>query len=351
MITKIPDVMKAVVIEEKGKAVVKSVSTPKPAYGEVLIKIENCLLCTWEQRLFAGKSSVDLPIIPGHEAAGKIVAINQDTPTSFKIGDKVAFKTLDHCGHCHFCYQGFDNQCIGKAKKRAYDGIASVGGLGQYITLDVSRVYPLAKNLSLEEAAFAEPLACCIHSVHRAEIKYGSDVVVVGAGIMGQLHAILARLAGARVIVIEPRSDRRELALKLGAHVAIDPTVEDEKNCLNELTGGLGPEVVFITTPSPDIAENYLQMIGKMGQVIFYGSFHPNRAIELDANKVHYSEMVLTGSYSPSTEDFYQATRVLSKKLIDVGPFISKRFTIEEAQKAFQASLSPDNYRVLIALE
>lgn len=350
MTKSIPEVMKVVAIEEPQKATVKLVSTPQPAEGEVLIRIECCLLCTWEQRIFSGKSSMSLPFIPGHEAAGTIVAINPDTPTSFKVGDKVAFKTLDHCGHCYFCYQGFDNQCIGTAKKRIYDGIPSSGGLGQYITLNVSRVFPVAEELSLEEAAFAEPLACCIHSVNRAQIKFGSDVVIVGAGIMGQLHAMLAKLKGARVIVVEPREDRRETALSLGAHIAIDPTQEDGEAIIKDLTQGLGPEVVFITTPSPDIAENYLKNIGKMGQVIFYGSFHPNKAIPVDANQVHYSEMVLTGSYSPSTEDFFQATRLLSKGLIDVNSFISRKFSLEEVQAAFEASLSPDNYRVLIKL-
>jgi len=342
--------MKVVAIEGPQKAAVKLVSTPQPAEGQVLIKIECCLLCTWEQRMFSGKSSMALPFIPGHEAAGTIVAINPDTPTSFKVGDKVAFKTLDHCGHCYYCYQGYDNQCIGTARKRVYDGIPSSGGLAQYITLDVSRVFPVSQDLSLKEAAFAEPLACCIHSVNRAQIKYGSDVVIVGAGIMGQLHALLAKLKGARVIIVEPREDRRELALKLGAHVAIDPINEDAHAIIKDLTQGLGPEVVFITTPNPDIAEGYLSNIGKMGQVIFYGSFHPNKAIPVDANKVHYSELVLTGSYSPATEDFFQATRLLSKGLVDVKSFISKEFSIDEAQSAFEASLSPDNYRVLISL-
>lgn len=346
----IPGLMKAIVIEEKEKAVVKSVPTPKPDAGEVLIRIENCLLCTWEQRIFSGKSSIGLPFIPGHEAAGTVVFINQDTPTTFKVGDKVTFKVLDHCGHCHYCYQGFDNQCIGQVKRRIYEGISASGGLAQYVSLPVSRVFPVVSDLSLEAAAFAEPLACCIHSVKRAKIQYGSDVVVVGAGIMGQLHALLSRLAGARVIVAEPRKERRDLALKLGAHLALDPVSDHGKRLLHESTGDLKPEVVFVTTANPDIAEQYLQTIGKMGQVILYGSFHPSREIGVDANQIHYSEMVITGSSGPATEDFFQATNMLSKKLIDVSPFISERYTLDQAQEAFKAALSPDNYRVLVSL-
>ena len=144
----------------------------------------------------------------------------------------------------------------------------------------MNRVFPVSQELSLEEAAFAEPLACCVHSLKRSHISYGSDVVIVGAGIMGQLHAILARLSGTRVIVVEPRQERRELALKLGAHIAIDPTTEDEQAYIKKISGDLGPEAVFITIPSPDIAANYIENIGKMGQVILW-FFQPNKDIPM----------------------------------------------------------------------
>ncbi|MEW6623041.1 MAG: alcohol dehydrogenase catalytic domain-containing protein [Bacillota bacterium] len=347
---KIPGLMKAVVIEGPKKLAVKEVATPEPLPGEVLIKIETCLLCTWEQRIYSGESSMKRPFIAGHEAAGVIAKINPDTPSNFSIGDKVAFKTLDHCGHCYYCYQGFENQCTGKANKRFYDGIPGSGGLAQYISLPVDRVFPIEWDISLGEAAFTEPLACCIHSVKRSGIKFGSVVVVVGAGIMGQLHAVLARLSGAKVIVIEPNAARRNLALSLGAHAAVDPTVDDEKTVLNSLTRGVGPDVVFITTASTSLAEKYLDAAGKMGRVIFYGSFHPNKDIPIDPNKVHYSEIVITGSASPSTEDFFQASRMLAQKLVPVKEFISCTYSLDNIQEAFEASLSLDTYRVMVEL-
>ena len=92
--------MKAAVFEDIKSITVKDMEKPTPANGEVLIKIEYCLLCTWEQRIYTGQSSMNLPFVGGHEASGSVASIPDGTATSFREGDRVVFKTLDHCGHC-----------------------------------------------------------------------------------------------------------------------------------------------------------------------------------------------------------------------------------------------------------
>ena len=219
--------MKAAVFEDIKKVNVRELEKPEPLPGEVLIRVEYCLLCTWEQRIFTGQSKMDLPYIAGHEAAGYIEEVPRNTTTTFKKGDKVVFKTLDHCGHCSYCYSGYDNQCIGKTKKRIFGTIPGSGGLAQYVSLPIQRVFPIYGELPLQQAAFAEPLACCIHSVKRSRIAIGDTVAIFGMGIMGQLHSLLARLQGARVIIIEPAKERREFALLHGAHEGFEPLKED----------------------------------------------------------------------------------------------------------------------------
>jgi L-iditol 2-dehydrogenase len=343
--------MKVVAITGKERAEIREVPRPEAMAGEVLIKIDTCLLCTWEQRMFGGDSSTTLPFVPGHEASGTIEEIPEGTVTSFKVGDKVVFKTLDHCGHCSYCYQGHTNQCTGTAKKRSYGGMAGSGGLAEYITLDISKVFPVSADLDPVCAAFAEPLACCVHSMGRVELHLGDTVAVIGAGIMGQLHALLARLRGARVIVVEPDKTRRELALSLGAHLGVDPSASDPVEQVLRLTDGEGVEAVFSTVTKSSVAASAVSMLRKMGTLVLYGSFHPNEPIPTDPNAVHYKEYVITGSYSPSTVDFFRATRLLSAKLIDPRPFISEIFPMEKAQEAFTASLRPDTYRVGIRID
>jgi 2-desacetyl-2-hydroxyethyl bacteriochlorophyllide A dehydrogenase len=340
--------MKVVAVTDKKKVEILKVQDPVPRHGQVLIKIHTCLLCTWEQRIFAGESSMTLPFIPGHEAAGEIVSIPPGTITNFKPGDHVVFKTLDDCGHCSFCYQGFNNLCGGTPEKRVYSKISSSGGLAEYISLDVSKVFPVSEEISYTEAAFTEPLACCIHSVRRVNPDFGETVVVIGAGLMGLLHLKLSLLRGCRVIMIEPREDRRKIALEAGAHFAIDPINENSENIISELTNGNGVDYIFFTATKSSIAEDAFKLLKKMGTIVYYGSFHPNDPIAIDLNKIHYGEYVITGSYSPSTIDFYTASTLLSNKLIDVKDFLSEEWNVDDSQRAMERSLDPDTFRVAI---
>ncbi|MFP4491925.1 MAG: zinc-dependent alcohol dehydrogenase [Spirochaetaceae bacterium] len=346
----VPKKMKAAAVVGKEKCEVREFTVPTPAHGEVLIRIERCLICTWEMRMFSGESSTPLPFIPGHEASGVVVDIPVGTNTHFKPGDRVVFKTLEHCGHCTYCYQGYNNMCIGEKEGRNYDGTGASGGFAQYITLNVSKVLPVGETLSFEEAAFTEPLACCVHSVKRSGLQFGDTVVVIGAGIMGQLHALLARVRGARVIIVEPDPGRRQFALDAGAHVGIDPKGEDAVARVMELTNGEGAEIVFDTVTLPEVAEEAQKMIRKMGTLILYGSFHPNRAIDVDPNGVHYDEYVITGSFSPAVEDFFHAARLLRYGLVDVKPLLSEKYPLNKINDAMRAALSPETYRVAVDL-
>ncbi|WP_320128495.1 alcohol dehydrogenase catalytic domain-containing protein [uncultured Sphaerochaeta sp.] len=347
----LPKKMKVVAVEEVGKVSVREVPMIQPLPGEIVIRIQHCLLCTWEQRIFNGMSKSSYPFIPGHEVSGHVAYIPEDTVTSFSVGDPVVMKTLDSCGHCEACYRGDDNLCTGKTKKRVYDGISGSGGLAQYICLPVARVYALPDpTMDLRFAAFAEPLACCINSIEQANITLSEDVVVVGAGIMGQLHIALAVKRGARVLVVEIDKERAELAKRMGASVVINPLEIDAKAEILRLTQNQGAHVVFITTTMASLAQEYLGVLKKRGRIVYYGSFHPDLDITINPNAIHYSEKIITGSYSPTSKAFWIASRLLSLGIIDVSPFLSGEYDIEDAQKAFEHSVRPGSFRVLINL-
>ena len=151
----IPETMKAIVVTEPRKAEVKELHTPVPAAGEVLVRVEKALICTWEQRIFSG-GDVALPFVPGHEISGTVAAIGEGTFANVKVGDKVVVKTFDSCGQCEQCYRGHDNECTGNAKKRFYDGIPGTGGFAQYLAIGSERVYALPdKEADLSVAAVA----------------------------------------------------------------------------------------------------------------------------------------------------------------------------------------------------
>lgn len=347
----IPEKMKAIVISEAHRAEVREITTPQPKEGQILVRVEKCLICTWEQRIFAG-IDVPLPFVPGHEISGVVAAIGEDTETEVKVGDKVVVKTFDSCGQCENCYRGADNQCTGPKKRRMYDGIPGTGGFAQYLAIESNRVYPLpgGNAIDLETAAFAEPVACCLHSMEQAEIEFGEDVVIVGGGIMGQLHNVMAKLRGARTILVEPDAARRAMALQRGANEVVDPTVCNPIEKILELTGGRGAHVCFFTVNVLSLAQDYLEALGKRGRMVYYGSFHPAGPIQLDPNKIHYSEKRITGSFSPTAKGFWGASHLLGYHLVDVAPFISERYPMSQCQKAFERAVSPETYRVLLDL-
>ncbi|MCR5134330.1 MAG: alcohol dehydrogenase catalytic domain-containing protein [Clostridiales bacterium] len=347
----IPEKMKAVVVDGERHAEARVLSTPKAVAGQILVKIEKALICTWEQRIFCG-NDMPLPFVPGHEISGVVADIPEGTFCDVKVGDKVVVKTYDSCGQCENCLRGHDNECTGKKSQRTYDGIPGTGGFAQYLAIGSDRVYPLpgGDSVDLETAAFAEPLACCIHSLEQANVELGEDVVIVGGGIMGQLHNALCKLRGARTILVEPDASRREMAKNCGADVVIDPMACNAVEKILELTEGHGAHVCFFTVNALKLAEDYIGAIGKCGRLVYYGSFHPSGPIGMDPNHIHYSEKVITGSYSPTKKAFWHASHLLGHHLINVRPFISERCPMDECQTAFERSLSMETYRVLMDL-
>jgi len=343
--------MKVLAVTGKKEVQIKEVPFEPLMPGFIRIKIEYCLICTWEKRIFSGDASMSLPFVPGHEASGIIDEIHDDTVTSFKKGDSVVFKTLDHCGHCHFCYIGETNLCTGRSRKRFYGGIPGSGGMARYIDLEPSRIFKIDKDIPLEIAAFAEPLACCYHSVMRADIKPGDYVGISGGGIMGQLHGLLALARGAKVLLVEPDETKAAMARSLGVHETGNPFEKPLGEIVEGFTSGEKLDCYIITTPQPSIAEEAFQHVRNSGMIMYYGSFNPKGTIPMDPNKIHYSQQVVTGSYSPSTEDFYRVSRLLSQKLVDVKPFLSGLYTMDQADEAFKASLDAKNYRIGIKLQ
>jgi L-iditol 2-dehydrogenase len=176
----------------------------------------------------------------------------------------------------------------------------------------------------------------------------GNDVVIIGSGIMGAFHIQLARLKGARVIVCEVDKGRMEIARKMGAHIVIDSSKEDPAARIKELTENRGADVVFCTVAIPEVAAQSVAMAGKLGRVVFYSSFHPDKPIEINPNRVHSAETVITGSVNPTPADFLASSRLLSFKIVDPSLLISERIPLANLAVAFEKAIVPSTYRVVV---
>jgi Threonine dehydrogenase and related Zn-dependent dehydrogenases len=329
---------------------VMHLSTSELAGREVLVKVHAVALCTLEQRIFNGEIKMPLPCTGGHEVSGHIEALGPDVNRKvWKEGDRVAVRLLYSCGECEQCRKGRTNLCERSQRKPVRDGLLpGPGGLCDYIIVDSSSLFPISDVLSYSEAALTEPLACVVHSVSRADIHFGDEVVVIGGGIMGQLHAKLSALRGARVILSEIDADRRKMALLGGASVVVDPSEGDVVAQVRELTAGKGADVVFNTIPAASVVPQALEMVAKGGKMVQYSSVHPDVPVLFSPQAVHNNEITILGSISPKVEDFYTANKLLNSRIVDVSPYIESAFPFERGQEAFEAAVRPGAFRIII---
>lgn len=342
--------MKVLAITGAKQCEVVEVNRPEPNDNEVLVKIDGCAICTWEQRVYAS-GKFKMPFLGGHEVVGTVVKMGKKVRTKeYAVGDRVAVSVINSCGTCAYCRRGEENLCVESYANLSEDiGMNGPGGFAEYKVVPPSKLWKLNPELPWEYGTFAEPLACVVNSVKKANIALGEDVVVIGGGIMGMFHMMLAKLRGARVIMSEIDETRRKLAEELGCDITFSPKEHDAVAYVKELTGGVGADVVFDTTVIPAVAAQAIDMAGKMGRVIMYSSVHPaDQAIDLYPDNLHSTEKVITGTVSPSIQSYDVAVRLLNKGLINPAKLLNSVYSYEQGTEAFETAIRPDTYRVIV---
>ena len=333
--------MRAVVITGPNEASLQEVGRMVPAPGEALVRCHAAAICTAERRVFSGHMKY-YPMIGGHEFTGTVERVD-GLETDLEPGDRVAIDASIRCGRCYYCVQGRNNQCVKMFEFRQdYDYYQMGGGFGEYVALRRSQMVKLADHVDLEEASVLEPLACCIHSLKRAQINFGETVLVIGAGTMGGMHVMLAKLAGASVVVSDIDPARLAQAGQLGA--------EDLVAVVKDLTAGRGADGVIVAAGSRDAGEQGLKCVGRTGRLVFFASLHPSGMLDLDWNRVHYEEIMITGTEGHTDQEFHEAAALLSNGSISVRPLISKVITLEELPAELGSKPAGETQRVVVKL-
>jgi 2-desacetyl-2-hydroxyethyl bacteriochlorophyllide A dehydrogenase len=336
--------MKAAVLTAPEAIAVQEVATPAIKPHELLVKLKNCGICTLEQRLFSGEQTIHFPIIPGHEAAGEIVAVGRELEGRVAAGSRVALDLVTRCGQCTYCRSGHSNLC----ENRFLPGQPVLGGFGEYRAVRPSQIYLIPDSLSYAEACFAEPVACCIHSLKRLRLDLAEDLLVLGAGVMGLLHLQAGLCLGARVFVADPDRRRLGTAAALGAAAVIDPDREDTAESVAALTGGRGADACVVTSSDPGALEAACAAVGRTGRISLFTSYENHQPLLLDADTVHRNELLITGSEARTEPDFLQAVRLLAWGKIAVKPLISMQVSLTKVEAGMRAAMSRQTYRVLL---
>jgi len=256
--------MKAIILEKPGNAVIGDVELPPLKADEVLLRVVTSGICTNDVRDFHGECNYSYPRIGGHEYCGVVEEIGSEVNRRYiDKGMKAVTYIIDDCKTCYYCKRGEENICEGLPQTKTFqnaDGLSGYCGFAEYVICKADDMFIYPEDTSFEIMAFTEPLACVVNSIHRTNIQFGDDVLVIGGGAMGLLHVMAAQLKGARVILSEPLEQRRKKALELGCHAVMDPVNCDAVAEVKRLTEGRGATVVFNTTASPAVAKQAVEM-------------------------------------------------------------------------------------------
>ncbi|MBI4317985.1 MAG: alcohol dehydrogenase catalytic domain-containing protein [Chloroflexi bacterium] len=347
--------MKKAVIVAPGRVEIAEAPVPVPGPHQVLVRVKACGICTMDQRLFTGRDQTGLyPMLAGHEVAGIVESVGPGVLAKVVPGDHVSLglDNLNRCHQCEACRRGYDNLCDSVLwLNRSGGEPVGPGGFAEYLVADGHRIFRVADDLAFAEAALAEPLACVLRSVRKAQIRPGDVVVIVGAGTMGLLHLMLAKRALATVVISEIIPARAAKARDLGADFVVDPAHEDFAARIQEITSGHGADVTFVAVGLASVVEDAVRVAAKAGRVHCFASVHPRgTTVSLDPNLFHGREITLTGTVGQDHEDMLRSVALLSSKALDLKPLITKVYPLQQATRAFEHTIKPDSYRVVLMM-
>ena len=336
--------MHAAILIKPGTIEIQDIPLPEPSEGELLVEIRASLTCGTDLKAFIrGHSLIPMPGPFGHEFSGIIVDKGKGV-SRFRIGDPVMAVHSAPCLQCSYCLKGFFNLCENIMSAKV------LGAFAQYILLPkhvvAQNVFKKPEGLSFKEAAFLEPLSCVVHGMEGLGIKKGDTVFIIGAGPIGLLHLMLAKSKGAKVIITGLERERLKTAKKLGAEHVFDPS--DAVDSILDFTTDLGVDYVFECTGQPAIWEASVDYVRRGGTVILFGGCRTGTKVTFNAERLHYDEITLKGTFHFTPDDVKNAHSLLRNKKIDVNKLISGTFRLKDIQNVFSKLVSGEGIKYAI---
>jgi L-iditol 2-dehydrogenase len=318
---------------------------------ELLLRVKACAICGTDIRIWQGKKTkgVRTPSILGHEISGVVESAGEKV-TEFSPGDRIVVAPVLPCRRCYYCKNNQENACM----NRRGLGYEYDGGFAELMRIPAEyirsgNVFRFSSNLSYEEACLTEPLGCVFNGSQRSGIKVNDTVVIMGAGPIGIMHLLLAKLKGAaNVIVSEPHEHRRKLARELGADLTVDPNRENLTEHVRKQSAGLGANVVVLSVGVSALVDTALSLCRKGGTVNLFGGFPKGEKATLDANLIHYEEIWVTGTTACSRSHFEQSLNLLEQGKLDLKPLISHMFALGDFARALETAKSGKGIKVVI---
>ena len=328
--------MKACVLEAVGQLIYQDVPDPIPKENEVLLEVKACGICSSDIDRIFKTGTYHFPTIPGHEFSGKIIGFGKGVDPEL-LGKRAAVFPLLPCFGCPSCAAGAYARCL----SYNYFGSRCDGGFAERICVPVWNLVFFPDSLSYHVAALCEPTAVAVHAVRAAEIRPGENIAVIGNGTIGLLSAILAkRISLNEPIIIGRNKQKLRFAEMLGLEKRIDSSQEDPVKLIRRMTRDEGADVVLEMAGTSQSISMALDCVKKGGRVILTGN--PTQDILLPRDtywKILRGELTLKGTWNSSfndiKNDWLTALEFLSENSDNVKQLITHRFSLDQADQAF----------------
>ncbi len=316
--------MKAAVYYDVNDFRVEDRPVPDIHEYECLVRVKACGVCGTDVYKALHKTVVP-PVVLGHEVSGDIVKVGSKV-SKFQVGDKVVVPHHTPCFACSYCHHNHPTLCESYTKTNI-----DPGGFSEYIRVpqpNVERAMLTFEGLDYEEAAFVEPVACCLHAWEKLEILPGDTVLIIGAGPIGLIHLKLAKLFNAgKVYVKDLKENRLHFAENLGG-IPVHEEIE--------------ADIIIVAVGVKEAYEQALHSVKKGGQISFFAECPSHSEISVDCNLIYSKELTLTGSYSSTPFGHWKALNLIQEK-INVRDLITHKFGLEDVGKAIRMASEAEN--------
>ncbi|WP_327392111.1 alcohol dehydrogenase catalytic domain-containing protein [Streptomyces sp. NBC_01186] len=331
---------RAVVVDSPGRHRIVSGPLPAPGPGEVRIAVFAAGICASDRELYDGArplAYVRYPLTPGHEWSGTVDAVGEGVDPEL-TGRKTVAEGFRACLRCERCREGATSLCLSGYEET---GFTRPGGFADALVLPARLLHPLADSADLKAAALLEPAAVAAATVLAAGVRPGDRVAVVGTGALGLLAVqLLAAFSPAELLAVEPRAQRGERALRMGAsHACAPEEAAKERGTF---------DVVLETAGAPSTANDACLLARRGGRVVLAGAFEPG-AHGIDPIHLAFSQLTVRSVFGAPSSAWSYAVRAFNGGLLDPGALITHELPLERFGDAIaRVREDPDAGKVLL---
>lgn len=323
--------MKQVTLVSAETFEINEVPVPVCKPGQALLKIKAVGICGSDIHAYYGKHPfISFPVVQGHEATGQVVEIGSEV-TNLKVGDRVLLRPQKVCGKCRMCREGRYNIC----KTLEVYGCQDVGASSDYYAVDQELLYKLPDNVGYDVGTVIEPLAVGVGAVRRPGGVEGKNVLVIGAGTIGNVVMQSAKALGANKVIVSDVSDYKlNMAKECGADVIVNVKNENLEEILVREFGEDGIDVVFECSANGG-ALNQVLRCGRKGMQFVIVAVYGHKP-EIEMGLVQDREYEIYGTLMYRHEDYETAIRLVAEGEVNLQALISKEYPLEQVSQAYK---------------